>query len=509
MKKFIALMLCVVMLGTMMVSCTKKNESGSQYAETLYVTYADDLDSTNPYGSTSSSCHFYTNSTHDVLIKNDWSTGKLVGVLAETWDDVNGDGTAWRLHLRKNVKFHDGSDFNAHDVVFTWNWAKDPANVVKPINSADAQVKSIVAEDDYTVLFTMNYAIPDFASYLELKMLSKESFDTLPVKEAAQIGTGPYKVGEIISGVSYSLTRFDEYWGGIENFHTKNIVVKYIPDLNTAAVALQTGQVDYAFILNSSSYYAIDADPNINITKAQGCMSYYIGINSRKDVWKNVEMRKALALAINRDDIINVQFEAGIGATANYNFCVPTGAGYKDITPIKYDVNAAKALVEKNNATGTKVVIMATAAYKSLAEVVQSNLNAAGFTAQIDFVDSTNWTTLKSTYDYDIFVGDYASYTGALLYNFNRFFTVGGSSNLFGFENQEWENMMLDIQSCSTYDDMLAKFATMQQWVVDNVPLIPIAINNAYGYAREGVGGVKVAPSYNLQELHWLYKVVD
>lgn len=509
MKKAIALILCVVMLGVTFAACAPQNQnSGTTYADTVYVTYADDLDSTNPYGSTSSSCHFYTNSTHEVLIKNDWETGKLVGVLAETWEDVNGNGTAWRLNLRKNVKFHDGSDFNAHDVVFTWNWAKDPNNVVKPINSADQQVKSVAAEDEYTVLFTMNYAIPDFPSYLELKMLSKEAFDTLSVKEAAQIGTGPYKVGEIISGVSYSMTRFDGYWGGIENFHTKNIVVKYISDLNTAAAALKAGQVDYAFILNNSSYYEIDADPNINITKAQGCMSYYIGINSRKATWQNVEMRKALAMAINKEDIVNIQFEGGIGASVNNNFCVPSGTGYKEINPIKYNVDEAKRIVEANNAKGQKLVIMATAAYKSLAEVVQANLNAAGFAAQIDFVDSTNWTTLKSTYDYDIFVGDYASYTGALLYNFNRFFTVGGSSNLFGFESQEWENMMKEIQQCTTYEQMLAKFEIMQQWAADNVPLIPIAVNNAFGYARKGVGGVKVAPSYNLQELHWLYKLV-
>lgn len=517
MKRLTALLLSAVMLAGTLAACGNNgssNNSGSEsgstkYADTVVVTYADDLDSTNPYGSTSSSCHFYTNSTHDVLIKNDWETGEIVGVLAESWDDVNGDGTAWRLHLRKEVKFHDGTDFTSEDVVFTWNWAKDPANVVKPINSADQQVKEIIAEDDYTVLFNMNYAIPDFPSYLELKMLSKDAFDNNEVAKAAEIGTGPYKVGEIISGVSYSMTRFEEYWGGTEQFHTKNIVVKYIPDLNTAAAALQKGEVDYTFILNNSSYYEIDANPDINITKAQGCMSYYIGINSRKEIWQNVEMRRALAMAINKEDIVNIQFENGIGATVNNNFCVPSGAGYTDIKVLEHNVEEAGNIVKNNNATGTKVVIMASAAYKAMAEVVQANLNAIGLEAQIDFVDSTNWTTLKSTYDYDVFVGDYASYTGALLYNFNRFFTVGGSSNLFGFENAEWESMMKDIQKCTTYDEMLTQFAGMQQWVVDNVPLIPIAVNNAFGYAREGVGGVKVAPSYNLQELHWLYKIEE
>lgn len=512
MKRLLAMVFCVLMLVSLVAGCKtpEENNNGPKtYAETFYLSYADDLDSTNPYGSTSSSCHFYTNSTHSVLVKNDWETGKLVGVLAETWEDVNGDGTAWRLNLRQNVKFHDGTIFNADDVVFTWNWAKDVTNVVKPINNADVQVKEVKAEDEYTVLFTLNYAIPDFPSYLELKMLSKEAFDTMDVKEAAQIGTGPYKVGEIKSGVSYSLTRFEDYYEGTEQFPSKNIVVKYIPDANTAAAALQKGEIDYCFVLQNSSYYAMEADPNIVITKAEGCMSYYIGINSRKDTWKNVEMRQALAMAINKEDIVNITFEGGIGATVNDNFCVPSGAGYTEVNAIQYNPEAAKKAFADNGMAGQKVVIMATMFYKSYAETVQANLKAVGLEAQIDFVDSTNWTALKSTYDYDIFIGDYCSYTGALLYNFNRFFTVGGSSNLYGFEDAEWEAMMEDIQTCTTYEEMLTKFAAMQQWAADNVPLIPVAYNNAIGYSRTGVGGIKLAPSYNLQELHWLYKEVQ
>ncbi|MFA5299944.1 MAG: ABC transporter substrate-binding protein [Lutibacter sp.] len=507
-KVLLLLVLIFVLFGSS--ACNKDEDGEKVFADTVIVAYADDLDTPNPYGSTSSSCHFYTNSTHSVLIKNDYVTGQLVGVLAQTWDDVNGNGTEWRIHLRENVKFHDGTTLNADDVVFTWNWAKDVTHegVVKPINSADKQVKEIIAEDANTVLFKLNYAIPDFPSYLEIKILSEEAFETMAVADAAAIGTGPYRKGEIKSGISYGLTRFDDYYEGIEDFPSKNIVVKYIPDGNTAAASLQAGEIDYCFVIPTTSYSTLAADENIEIYNAPGVMSYYIGFNHKRDTWKNVEARQAIAMAVNKTDIVNITFENGIGASVNNNFCVPTGAGYTQVTPIAYNPTGAAELVEENGLTGSTVTIMATTFYKTWAETVQANLNAVGFVAEIDFVDSKNWTALKSSYEYDIYTGDYCSYTGALLHNFNRFFTIGGSSNVYGFESPEWEAMMVEIQTCETYSEMVTQFAVMQQWAADNVPVIPIAVNKAIGYANKDVGGVKLAPSYNLQELHYLYKMV-
>lgn len=511
MKKFLLLLICIAMTFTL-VGCGNTNtgneEGKTTYAEEVIVGYNNDLDTADPYQSTSSQTHWYTNATFRTLTKSNYDTGELDPVLAIRWEELSGNNTHWRVYLKEGVKFHDGTILNADDVVFTWNYAKDAANVVKPIASADAMVKEVVKVDDLTVDFILNYSIPDFMVYLEIKIYSKEAFDTMDKAEAGIIGCGPYKVGELISGVSYGLERFDDYYEGIDEFPTKKITVKVIPDLNIQVAALQKGEIDYSFRLPSTSYYVLESDPNLDFYTRDGVQSFYIGFNFRKEVWNDLNMRKVIAHAVNKDDVIAIHYEGGATATRSDNFCVPSGKGYVEVKAIGYDPEEAKRLLKEAGKEGMKVVIMVGKHNKAFAETVQNALNAVGFNAVIDEVDATNWTTLKKTGDFDIFVGDYASYTGALLFNFDRFFTVGGPSNMYGFVSQEWEDLIAGARQMSTYDEMVAEFAVLQQWVADNIPLIPVAVSKSFAAAVKSVKGVKLTPSDNLQEIYYLYKIV-
>ena len=483
-------------------------EEGAKYAETVYVGYRTGMDTTDPYGTTNATTAFYTNATHSVLIKSDYDTGELVGVLAESWEDASGGkGTAWRVKLREGVKFHDGTILNADDVVFTWNYAKDINNVVKVISNADGMVKEVVAEDEYTVLFDLNYCIPDFPAYLEIKMYSKEAFDTISDKEAAaSVGTGPYMKGEYVSGVSFELVRFDDYYEGIEQFPTKNIIIKPYLDPNTLAAALQAGEIDYTFGASTSIYYTLNPDPNIETYSRTGAQSYYIGFNHKRDTWKNAEARQAVAMAVDKQALVDVNWE-GIGATVNDNFCVPSGMGYSaDTTTLPHDPEKARELFAKNGITEITIMV---STQKALAEVLQANLEAVGVKAIIDQVDDTAWVSLKGTHEYDVHIGDYGGYTGATLYNFNRFFSVGGSSNVNGVNEPEWEALMEETTKISTQEELFEIFGRMQDWAATSVPHVPIAINNMIAFGRKDVGGVKLAPTDNLMEVAYLYKVVE
>ena len=523
MKKLLAILLCACMILSL-AACGKKEEappdeeaktpeeavqSGeAKIAETIVIGKVNDLDSVDPYGTTSAQTHMYTNSTFRTLTKVDPASGELVGVLAESWEDISGDATVWNVKLREGVKFHDGSTLDAEDIKFTWEYAKDATKVVKPIAGADDMVKEVVVVDPLTVQFVLNYAIPDFMTYLEIKIYSKDAFDSMDPAEAAQIGCGPYMVGERISGVSNSLVRFDDYYEGIDQFPSKEIVIKVFADVNTELAALEAGEIAYMPVgdMRGVDYNTLKSNDNITIYTGNGVMSYYVGFNHRKDVWKDTDMRLALAKAINKDDIINIYFEGGVSATRSDNFCVPTGAGYDDsVKSPEYDLEGAKALLEKCGKVGQEVKIMVSADSKPMGEVIQAQLNAAGFNAIIDQVDGTNWTDLKKTGDYDIFAGDYCSYAGALLYNFNRFFSEGGSSNMFNFYDKEFEDGLAKVRACTTYEDMLAEFGNLQQWVADNVPLIPVAVNTALLAAQNDVGGIQVYPSANLTEYSYLY----
>lgn len=523
MKKFLAILLTLAMVLSL-AACGGNNETPDEtpdapgtetpapdaeatYADTVVIAALNDLDSANPYGSTSSMCQWYTNNTHEFLIKSDYVTGELVGVLAENWEDA-GNGTSWRVFLKKDVTFHNGDTFDAEDVAFTWNWGKDVNNVVKPISNAEAMVKEVVVEDEYTVRFDLNYCIPDFPAYLEVKMLSKDAFDSMSADEASVIGTGPYMKGDLVSGVSYSLERFDGYWGGTENHPSKTLEIRYVPDSQTIAAMLQSGEADFTFEVNVDNISTLMSASNLEMFSADGCQSYYVGFNYRNTEWNDFNLRKAIACAIDRDEIVVMQFDGGNTGSANYNFCPTNGKGYVEVDYIEKDVELAKQLIKDGGYEGMDVVIMSTPGFKAMAETVQAQLMAIGLKPSITYVDGTNWTSVKSTSnDYDITVSDYGTYAGALLYNFNRFFAIDGTSNMTGLDFPEYDAMKAEIEKVTTYDEMLTQFADMQQWAADNLPLIPLAVNKMYMCGVEGIGGVKVAPSLNLMEFDTLYKL--
>ena len=167
-------------------------DTTKKYKESVTIAYWFDLDTADPYGSTTAAQQFYTNFTFDNVVFNDPDTGDLVPQLAESWKDVNGDGITWDFVLRKNVKFHNGNVLKAEDVKFTWEYTASGAGNVVKSNANSTYVKEIQVIDDNTVRFILNTGMFDWPSYMETKIYNKAAFDTLPAEEAAVIGTGPY-----------------------------------------------------------------------------------------------------------------------------------------------------------------------------------------------------------------------------------------------------------------------------------------------------------------------------
>ena len=469
------------------------------YKESVTIAYWFDLDTADPYGSTTAAQQFYTNFTFDNVVFNDPDTGELVPQLAESWKDVNGDGLIWDFALRKNVKFHNGNPLKAEDVKFTWEYTASGAGNVVKSNANSSYVDEIEVIDDNTVRFKLQTAMFDWPSYMETKIYNKAAFDTLPAEEAAVIGTGPYYYDKSkhTSGVQFTAERFDDYWAGIEEYPTKSIIFKVLLDEDTRVAALQAGSVDFIFNVNAASYNTLSNDKNLQMFTRKGANSYYMGFNHRKEAMQDPNVRKALAMGINRTDIKDISFNNGIGGVENFNFCVPSGAGYSaDAKAPEYNVEEAKKLLADAGYADLKLVLGHTATTKAIAEVVQDCLSDIGVTVELRQVDASNWTAFKKADEYDLFT-DYAAYQGALLYNFHRFFDPTGSANMFGYNNEEYVKLENEVLTAGSYEKMVAKFADLQKFVAENLPLVPLAVGNQIAAGRLNVEGVTLAPGTN------------
>ncbi len=426
MKKIISFALALIMLVAL-CCCGKQEEQGNgteNYAEWVYAGRVGDLDTADPFGGTSSQTEWFTNMTFDTVVYNNPETGEIDPELAKSWE-ANADNTEWTFHLEENVYFHNGDHLTAEDVKFTYLYTANldgAVNVVKTF-TAGSYSKEVVVVDDNTIKFILKQPMPDFPAYMEMKVYSKNAIETLGHAKGSVIGTGPYYYDEenTVSGQVFVATRNDNYWRDKTPYKTLHIACKTLGDSNALAAALQTGEIDFSVGLNNADYEIINSDPNLKTELKTGCASYYMGFNyaSKNADMNDLEVRKAIAQCIDKESIVQIAWE-GLAVLSN-NFCAPSGLGYSsEVKGLEYNLEQGKATLQAKGVTKLTLVHYSGACARA-AEVIQASLAKAGIEVTTRLIDGTNWTTFKAAQDgYDLFL-DYASYRGALLYNYNRF----------------------------------------------------------------------------------------
>lgn len=516
MKKIISLILILVMVASLCACAPAANNSTTgndetTYAETVYYGYVGDLDTPDPFGSTSAQAEFFTNMTFDTVVYNNPETGAIDPELATKWE-ANEDSTEWTFWLEKGVKFHNGDELTAEDVKFTYLYAANldgAVNVVKTF-TAGSYAKDVEIIDDYTIKFVLNQSMPDFPAYMEMKVYSKNAIETLGHAKGSVIGTGPYyfDADKTVSGQIFVATRNDSYWRNQDSFKTKHIACKNYGDPNAMAAALQAKEIDFSFSLPNTVYNTIQDDNSLVTELKTGCASYYMGFNyaSKNADMNDAEVRRAIAQCIDKDAIVQIAWE-GLGVKST-NFCAPSGLGYSaDVKGLEYDPEAGAATLKAKGVT--KITLLHYAGEcATAAEVIQACLAKAGVEVTLRLYEGANWTSLKASQDgYDLFL-DYASYRGALLYNYNRFLYRGGSSNVFGFGSDAYEALQDKVSAQTNWEDMVKEFGNLQQWVADNAPIFPLVYNYMWLAKNPNVEGGYLGGSNNACDWSTVYKLV-
>ncbi|MBQ9944060.1 MAG: ABC transporter substrate-binding protein [Clostridia bacterium] len=485
-------------------------EEGARYAEWVYSATPGDLESADPYGSTTARTEWLTNMTFDKLIAYNEETGEMEPELATKWES-NEAKDEWTFYLRNDVYFHNGDHLTAEDVKFTYLHTAnlgDKMNVVRTF-AAGTYAESVEVIDEYTVKFVLKQPRPDFPMYMDMKVYSKNAIETLGQAEGGVIGTGPYffDKANTVSGQIYTVSRNENYWRGTENYKTKHIGFKVYGDWNGVIAALQSGDIDFT-TMQSAHYRTVKSDPNLTIDEKVGCTSYYMGYNytSTNADMNDPEVRIAIAQCINKDDMVAIAWE-GLAVKSD-NFCAPTGLGYSaDVKSVQYNPEQGAATLKEKGITSL-TIIYTSGAPAVAAEVIQASLKQAGIDVTLRLVDTTNWASFKAAREgYDLFV-DYGSYRGALLYNFNRFIHRDGANNYTGFASDEYETLQNNVSAQRNWDDMLKEFKVLQQWVADNVPLFPLAYTNTLLGRNINVGGGYLGSSNNGCNWSTIYKLV-
>jgi ABC-type transport system substrate-binding protein len=349
---------------------------------------------------------------------NEAGEAVLVPGLAKSWE-VSGDGLTYTFYLEEGVKYHNGADFTADDVVYTVNRMMDPATLAKNTDFMDMikgakaryageadSVEGVTALDDYTVQivlespfgsFLANIATPGCAIYdRETTQAAGDQFGVDPEK---CIGTGPFKTVKWDRGVEVALEANPDYFKGAPK--TDGIVFKIVPDQDTQRMMFEAGEVD---IFNfeyapSQLEYFLNSPYKDQIVSGMRAGTYYYLFNQQIEPLGDVRVRKALSMAIDRQAILDAMFN-GKGHVAR-TFVAEGVLGYNaDAPEIPYDPQTAKALLAEAGYPDGFSMEVAQFADNQLTlqvnQIVQSYLAQVGVTLSINLMDDASFYGLRA-----------------------------------------------------------------------------------------------------------------
>ena len=365
----------------------------------------------------------------DVEVDADGNS-KIVPSLAESWD-ISDDGLEYTFHLRQGVKFHNGNDFTAEDVAYTFHrmlTVEGGVNTefIDQIKGADEllagetdTLEGVEVVDDYTIKVTLKEPFAGFLASISSPGVSiydseatEAAGDQFGMDPAVTVGTGPFEFSSWSFNNQLVLTRNEDYWKGASGL--PGVVIKIIPDTETQSMMFESGELD---ILDLD--YAADSVDRFTETYPDQIVQgprvgiVYFTMNFNKEPFQDVRVRKVVQMSIDRQAILDALY-GGRGQVEQGIF--PHGLiGFNpDQEEIKYDPEAAKALLaEAGYADGFDMEIAADSSASDTMtmalEIVSDQLAEVGIRAEIKNYDESTWLETRKSGELGSFMSTWSA----------------------------------------------------------------------------------------------------
>jgi len=315
-RKTLSIMLLILICGL-----TLSVLPGAALSKTLKWAFQGDASSLDPHALNETFQIAFLGNLYEGLVRRDTDL-KIEPCLAERWEAV--EPTRWRFHLRKGVKFHNGNDFNADDVIFTFKRTKSEGSDFKTRIST---VKEVIKVDDYTVDVVTTQPNPILVSeWSTWYIMDKEWSEKNGATESTNIksgkenyatrhvnGTGPFIVTERQTDVKTVMKPFSGWWDTPKHNLTEVIFTPIASDA-TRVAALLTGEIDMMYPVPVQDIKRVNSNATTEVLTGPELRTIYLGFNQSDDTLngsnikgknplKDVRVRQAFYQAINTDAI--------------------------------------------------------------------------------------------------------------------------------------------------------------------------------------------------------------
>ncbi|WP_372966328.1 ABC transporter substrate-binding protein [Marinobacter sp.] len=462
--------------------------------------------------------HVFEGFVAEDLTQDNVEQPPIVPALAESWD-ISDDGLTYTFNLRKGVKFHDGTDFDADAVKFNMDRMLDPDfEYYQSIASGLMRwmwqdLESYRVVDDYTFEIKLNKpniefirrlamggsGTPRFISPESIRKHGNDSVETNPV------GTGPYKFTRRSIGELTVLSRNADYWDESRIPKIERLMFRPISEVATRELALRSGEVDMISSPSPDSIDQLEAS-GLEIVSSPISTIYMMWVNFKEEPLKDVRVRRAVCMALDREGMAEFHRNGyARPATGILNY---GGPGYDpDFKDCEYDPEGAKKLlVEAGYPDGFETRLDWTMGgggdVNTIgdAEWIQRDLAKIGIDASIESFDNgTYW---------DMLGGGIREGTGFMSVSWGEtsFFWLDqviasnaippNGFNAGYYDNPEIDVLLANARSSTSESEMLGHLARLQEVVANDMAFIPYYTPVAIYAMQPNISGFVLAPQH-------------
>lgn len=460
---------------------------GAQDTQTVTMIVTRDPISFDPHGTLDPGAPVILAYIYDTLVYQA-ADGSIFPSLATDWT-VSDDGLTVTFVLREDVVFSSGDPVNADAVIFTFERLQEMATR-SLIFSEISNITAFEKVSDYEVTFQLENPSATLMSALTYPYAG--ILNPASVEAAGEAygenpdGTGPFMLSEWIPESSITLVPNPNYAGhrpwvdadGAPAFD--ELVIQFNADQAARANALLAGQADMAYLNSAPQLQRFADSEDFYLLDSPGRSLVYIGMNTAKAPFDDVNVRRAIAHAINKQEIVDFVAEDGLGEVVNLSV-PPTVFGYTDEFNAEadaYDLEAAQAALEaagynSSNPLTFTILTSTFPTFQDIATIMQAQLAPLGIEVEVEVLDFSAVSEMAANGEHDMLVSRYDWNDPDVIWRYLSSENIG-RTNRFFYDNADVNRLTVEARQAFDPQVRFDLYRETQEIVLDEVPWIPV-----------------------------------